>query len=221
MGYFFKTIFRLIRNIILIFLLLGICTTAIDYLRMRSGDVPVFNISHYQSKTHIQVYQGPFYVAQRKVKNSVDESLSDSTELQFLILNRFALEVPEQYSGDSFDFTLDTVETVQCDGVSTLYYQAEDFKVYTYCLDEISVREGESSQSLLSYLEKDVSIVDDIDSHLGYVGFYQDQTTLMFYSYDDSFTTHGLSMFRCNGLTQDVYIGPKSMVFQPDFCIVK
>jgi hypothetical protein len=217
-----KKFFKTIRNIILIVILIGALTAGIDYLRMMSGEVPMFNISSYNERKRIQTYQGLFYQASRKISVSTNESLVDSSNMKFLILNYYEIDVPRQFKDVKLSYTVETEVSNECSN-STLYYADKDIKVYTYCLDSIKLNTGTSNKNLITYLKKDNSIIDDIDQKLAYRGLLTDDTTLYFKSRsDDSFTTNGLAMYRCNKENiNDVYIGPIDMTFQSDFCTYK
>jgi hypothetical protein len=216
-----KKILSYIKKIILIIIIIGLATLGIDYLRMTSGEVPIFNISSYNSKTKIQTFTGLFYKAQRKVAVSTSESLVDSSKIKFSVFT-INLNVPKQYKEETFNYTIVTKETKNCTSPVTLYYADKDIKVYTYCLDSIKIKSDNKSKDLITYLEKDNTILDDIDSKLSYNGLNPDDTVLYFTSSNDSFTNYGLTMYRCSKENiNDVYIGPKDMTFQSDFCTYK
>ena len=82
MGIFLKAI----KNVLVIIIMLGFLSAGIDYVRMNSGDVPIFNISSYDQTSNIETFRGLFYIAQRKVKASVNEPLVDSSDMQYKIL---------------------------------------------------------------------------------------------------------------------------------------
>lgn len=85
-----------IRNFLIIFTLFGVLTAGLDYLRMNSGLAPIFNISKFDEKTRIQSYRGLFYQASRKVKVSTNESLVDSSNIEYTVLNQ-KINVPKQF----------------------------------------------------------------------------------------------------------------------------
>ncbi len=214
-------VLNFIKKLLLFVVLFGCFTAGIDYLRMKSGDVPLFNIRRYDSSSHIQTFRGLFYVAERKVKTSENESLVDSSDMKFKILV-FDVEVPRQFKEQVFEYTVSTQERESCFGPSELYFADKNIKVYTFCLEDIKLVSRDESNTLLHYLEKDDSIMEDLNSKLGYTGLYLDGTTMMFTSYEDAFTNHGLSVYQCNlPNINDVYIGPKDMLFHEDFCTYK
>lgn len=216
-----RVIVRFLRNIIILVIVVGLATAGIDYLRMTSGNVPIFNISQFNSTTRVQSYRGIFYLAERKVRVSESESLVESSHIKFQLFT-FVLDVPKQFKDVAIDFAVDVKESAVCDGTTKLYYADMNIKVYTYCLDDITVKENNKSKTLIQYLEKDKSILDDIDSKLGYGGFLADGTTLGFQSMDDGFANPSLKMYRCNKPNiDDVYIGTEKMAFQNDYCTYK
>ena len=212
---------KTIKNLLIIILILGFLTAGIDYLRMKSGETPIFNIKKYNEKTSVQTYRGLFYIAERTVTASPNESLVDSTNMKYKILI-FDVSVPRQFKDLAMEYTIETKETENCTENSKLYYADKEIKVYTYCLDKISIKEKNKSKELIEYLKKDNTFIDDIDSKLDYEGLYSDSTTLMFKSKEDNFTNNGLRMYRCNKPNiLDVYIGPENMTMQQDFCTFK
>lgn len=214
---FFKRIFKIIITILLI----GIITGGLDYLRMTSGDIPIFNVNSYDSQKRIQTYNGMLYKATRKVRASINEPLVDSNSMKFYILYKYSIKIPKQYKEIEMDYTIETKEIKDCKEQAKLYYADLEHKVYTYCLDTIKIKE-EKVTELSDFLKSDKTFIEDISAKLGYSGIYTDNTTLMFESLNDDYTNNGLSMYRCNkeNIT-DIYIGPKNMTFQNDFCTYK
>lgn len=216
MGIFLKAI----KNVLVIIIMLGFLSAGIDYVRMNSGDVPIFNISSYDQTSNIETFRGLFYIAQRKVKASVNEPLVDSSDMQYKILI-FDLKVPRKFNSTD-TFTLETKVIDNCHDRSVLYFANTKIKVYTYCLESINITDGGKTKDLLSYLEKDHKIIDDIDNKLDFTGIYKDKTTLMFQAKNDEFTNNGLTMYRCNKeYINDVYLAPNDTPFMSEFCTLK
>ena len=216
MGIFLKAI----KNVLVILIMLGFLSAGIDYVRMNSGDVPIFNISSYDQTSNIETFRGLFYIAQRKVKASVNEPLVDSSDMQYKILI-FDLKVPRKFNSTD-TFTLETKVIDNCHDRSVLYFANTKIKVYTYCLESINITDGGKTKDLLSYLEKDHKIIDDIDNKLDFTGIYKDKTTLMFQAKNDEFTNNGLTMYRCNKeYINDVYLAPNDTPFMSEFCTLK
>ena len=128
---------KLIRNLLIIVILFGICTAGIDYVRMTTGNVPLFNISSYKSKERIQSYRGLFYQGSRKYTVSPEEPLVDSSDITFTVLF-WDINVPRSYKEIQEEFTIETKESNEC-SVSKLVYADLNIKIYTYCLDEINI----------------------------------------------------------------------------------
>ena len=214
-------ILNFIKKILLFIVLFGAFTALIDYLRMNSGDVPIFNLKSYDEKTKIQTFRGLFYIGERKIKTSQSEPLVDSSEMEFKILV-FDLKVPRQFKEPVLEYTVSTREIPECMNSSQLYFGSKTIKVYTYCLENIKIVEDSKEKDLMSYLKKDNSFMEDFISKLAYTGIYKDSSTLMFESLNDSFTNQGLRVYQCHKTNiNDYYIGPKEMVFQKDFCTFK
>ena len=220
--------YRLIKRLLLLFVLLGALSTGIDYARITAGETPVFNIKQYDSKTHIQRFRGLFYVAERKVKTSVNEQLVDSSDIKFKVLT-FKIDVPRQFKEQSFVFSVETKNEETC-SASKLIYADRAIKIYTYCLEEINIVDNNTNKkdSLFNYLKNDYTIIDDIDSKLLFLGTKADNTQgsngsiLRFKSEEDNFTNNGLEMYRCNKLyVNDVYLAPKGTGIIEDFCKYK
>ena len=211
---------KAIKNVLIVIILLGFLTAGIDYVRMNSGEAPIFNISSYDQTSNIQTYRGLFYVAERKVKASIKEPLVDSRDMQYKILV-FDLNVPRKFNTKE-TFTVETKVTKNCHEQAKLYYADLKIKVYTYCLDSININDGSKTKDLSSYLKKDHKIIDDIDNNLDFTGIYKDKTTLMFQNKKDDFTNNGLTMYRCNEENiNDIYFAPQDTAFMSDFCTLK
>lgn len=199
-----KRIFKFIFIVILSILLIGMITGFIDYFRMTSGSLPIFNISSYDSAKKKQVFQGMFYKASRKVTGTDKEGLSDSTKLKFKFII-FDMSVSEQKKVENVEYNFIVKESGTCS--SDLYYADLKTKIYTYCLDNIMV----NNKELLSYLEKDKNIIDNIENSINYTGLYKDNTMM--------FKNTNIKIYHCSN--NDVYIGKNDLEFRDDFCTDK
>lgn len=209
-----------IRNFLFLLVIFGVSSAGIDYYRMNSGQAPIFNISKYDEGTKIQSYRGLFYQASRKVKVSTDESLVDSSDIEYTILNK-KLKVPNQYKEHSLDFTIDTKVNNGCTNGSVLYYADLDTKIYLYCIDEINITSSNKTKSLLEYLKKDSKFMGNFDNNLAYTGLSYDMSTEVFTDLYN-LSNNGLTMYKCHRTNvNDVYIAPKGTSFQSDFCTYK
>lgn len=214
---------RKIRNFLIFIIIVGILTAFIDYTRMMGGNSPIFNISTYNENKHYQFYRGLFYQASRKTKVNNLEPLEDSSNIKYYVLTK-QIDVPSQFKEDKFEFSLKTNETNNCSDSSKLYYADKDIKVYTYCIDSIDLLElgQKKDKSLLSYLEKNNGVIEDLIQNISFVGVYSDGSTEMYNTIDDSFSNNGISLYRCNNSgINDIYIGPYGTSMKEDFCTYK
>ena len=214
---------RKIRNFLIFIIIVGILTAYIDYTRMMGGNSPIFNISTYNENKHYQFYRGLFYQASRKTKVNNLEPLEDSSNIKYYVLT-VQVDVPSQFKEDKFEFSLKTTETSSCSGPSQLYYADKDIKVYTYCIDSIDALElGQKKEKpLLTYLEKDNGVIEDLIQNISFMGLYTDDSTEIYKTIDDSFSNNGISVFRCNrDNVKDIYIAPYGTTVKDDFCIYK
>lgn len=217
-----KEVFKTIYKFALFIVICGSLTAGLDYTRMSSGQNPIFSLKNYNPKTRIQYYYGLFYKGSRKIRASENEPLTESSKIKYKLVYKYNIKIPTQYKEVPVDYVVETEETKDCVEQSKLYYADENVKIYTYCLESFKVKNENKSEELIDYIKKDVSIIDEVDSKLGYTGLYLDRTTQMYLSRDDGSTNNGLAMFKCNnnGVT-DIYFGPREMSFQPDFCTLK
>ena len=81
-----KKIFKLLFRLILVIIFISIVTMGIDLVRVNNNKLPIFNTSIYNSKNSVQSFKGIIYTFQRKIKASINESLNDSSNLEFKVL---------------------------------------------------------------------------------------------------------------------------------------
>lgn len=212
------TIFKFINKIIIFILLFGFITAFVDYYRMINAEMPVFNKVQYNFKTKIQTYKGLFYKAERKILASPDESLMDSSNIKYKLF-LFPLNVSLKKKKAEEGFSVFGQGSLECEMSSKLYFADLNVKVYTYCLEDIFVKKKES-KTLLSYLEKDNSILDDINNKFGYMGIHQNM--MEFHSREKDSLDGGLVMYQCLGDgMNDIYFAPTGTLPQMDFCTYK
>ena len=193
----------------------------LDYIQINNGDLPVFVISRTVSDTRIETFRGFFHTVTRKIYASPSEPLTDSQEVNYSIFTmKFPIEYEEQIEHQSL--RVETAEIEECKEKAILLFANADIKVYTYCLNSIDVFQDDKKSELAQLLEKDTSILDDIDSKMNYMGMYKNNIALEFTTTDEDFANQGLKMYRCHKEdNNDVYIGSKNMTFQTDFCTNK
>lgn len=211
-----------ITKLFLLIIAIGLLTTGIDYLRITSGDIPIFNYSSYNEDNRIQTYYGLLYKAQRKITISEEEPLINSNNIKFMLIYYKTLDVPKKYKNVEMEYTIKTTPIINCNEQSKLYYANKEIKIYTYCLQDIKIKKKKNTKELISYLEKNSDIIKDIEAKLAYSGTYKDNKTLIFRPYNDNFTNEDITMYICNNENiNDIYITPKGDLFQTDFCTAK
>lgn len=216
-------VIKVIRNFLIIVVILGLITAIVDYNRMTKGKTPLFSMQSYSEKTRIEKYRGIFYIAERKVIRDKKESLSSSSEIKYRFLT-YDLDIPKVNIAKKNNYIILTKEQEKCDSKSKLLYADLDRKYYTYCLDEIKIKELNSeSKSLLDYVKKDDTIIKEFEQIMDYRGLYKDGTTQMFKTDKGILSNNGLAMYICNKKNiNDVYIVPRDIKMQEnDFCIYK
>lgn len=213
-----KKVFRFIIRIIILVILLGAITAYLDYTRMSSGDLPIFNINDYNNTTKIQTFKGLFYTAKRKVRVNINESLIDSNSISFKIFS-YKLAIPKQFKEETYDYQLEAQETDNCQEPAKVYYVSENIKIYTYCLDYIKVKDNKTTDLDIS-LTNNEKLLDDILSKLNYLGLNPNSNVSLFQS-DDNFSSN-LKVYQChNEEINDIYIGSSNMEYQLDYCTLK
>lgn len=127
-------------------------------------------------------------------------------------------------STKDYAYDLEIVETKKCNKEATLYYSLEDGRnIYTYCLDEIKVKnyDDEESEDLKDLLSEDETFIDTIITNLNYVISATNNGNEM---YKDGgsriYTNKELALLNCHTLdgNKDIYIGPKGMQKENNFC---
>ena len=199
-----KKIFKSLFIIILSIFLIGMITGFIDYYRMTNYELPIFNISSYDSEKKIQKFQGMIYSASRKVRASYSENLSDSKKIEFKLLV-FDLYIPVFSKNEENDYKFIIKNDDECN--IDLYYADLDKKVYTYCLKNIML----NNKEFLTYLEKDKNIIDNIENSISYTGLYNNSIMM--------FKNDNIKIYHCSN--NIIYIGDSNLDFKDDFCIDK
>lgn len=216
-------VIKLIRNLLIIVVILGVLTAYIDYTRMTKGYTPLFNKEFYNEKTKIETYRGIFYIAERTIKLDKKESLSSSSNIKYKFL-KYELDIKKVNNKKESDILVFTKEQNECDKNSKLIYADLNRKYYTYCLESIKIKENNNkSKDLLEYIKKDDEIIKILESNMEYRGLYKDGTTQMFKTEIDNISNNGLAMYICNTKNiNDVYIVPRNTeMMSNDFCKYK
>ncbi len=115
---------------------------------------------------------------------------------------------------------LRTIENSNCNYKPDLYYSANDYNIYSYCLDSIIVVD-DYMQELKEYIIDNPNVLEKLYKNLTYVTFL-DGGTKEYKDYKPlTISNNGITIIKCNGRddkTKDVYIGPDSMYYKENFC---
>ncbi len=212
-----SVIFKLLFFIVV----LGIITGIIDYVRLNSNKLPLFAIKSYDSKKNKQTFRGIFYKAQRVVYASVNEDIVDSTDVSYIFLI-FKLDINIPKEENNTNFTIITDEVINCNEKAKLYYSGQR-NIYTYCLNSIKISKDNKGTELKDYIVNDKDIINKIVNNLYFSRTFYNQNIEMFEDISVyNFTNNGISLIKCkDDDASDIYIGPKNMTFQDDFCTEK
>jgi len=211
----FKTIFRIAFLIVFtLFLFAGV-----DYYRMTKGKLPVFQVSQYNSQTRKQNFIGTFYHASRIVRANPQEPLEESSKVKYFLFSiPIDLEVEKSVLKESYIIT--TQKKENCPKDSTLIYADKDIKVYTYCIENITIESNGKKTDLLSYIQDNPSNLEELKGQLAYMGIVSNTKTYQFDTRSDP--EYDIRLFECNDLyVPDITIGPKDMNYQENFCSFK
>ena len=121
----------------------------------------------------------------------------------------------------SYAYEIETIETKNCDNRAKLYYNDNDRKIYTYCLDEINIKTEGKSYKLSEYLSNHNKLIDEIIGSMTLISGLNDGGTNIYRDGGSlGFTNNGLTIIKCKTLdgNRDIYIGPESLEFKENFC---
>ncbi len=95
-----------------------------------------------------------------------------------------------------------------------IYYQGENFNIYTYCLDSIKVSNEEDLVELKDFFSKDIVLDNFLDDMEKSDEQKSDNSTL----YIDN--KNEISVLKCNSTygNETIYIGPLDMKYDETFC---
>ena len=166
-----------------------ILMAGIDLIQVHNGDYPVFIITRSMNEKRIETFQGFFHTITRKVYASTSEPLTHSSNIKYSI---FTLKFPIKYKNKNrkITFKVEPQELDTCTNKSELYYADLDIKVYTYCLEDIIIYQDGKKTKLDSLLEKDNSILEDIDVRMDYKGMNKEIQALEYVSNSEEFSNN-------------------------------
>lgn len=95
-----------------------------------------------------------------------------------------------------------------------LYYEGEDFNIYTYCLNSIKLAGDSDRVELKDFFQTDFTL-DNLYDRLEKQEVYKDGGSTMYRA-----KKADISVLRCNTLegNKDVYIGRGNMQYEENFC---
>lgn len=113
-----------------------------------------------------------------------------------------------------------TIESLNCDYKPELYYETEDYNIYTYCLDSIQIVDYYTKE-LSNYIYTNPNVFENLFKNLTFFTYWDGGTK----EYKDyrtpNISNNGITIIKCNGrdeYTNDIYIGPASMYYKENFC---
>ncbi len=206
-GFFFK--------ILILIVIVGIATCFIDYTRVLNNEEPLFAIKSYDKKTKTQTYRGLFYIVDRKITISKDESMKDSKNIIFKVL-LFRLNLEARKVNEVAKLNVSYTSNKDCN-VSNLIYATEDIKIYSYCLDDLTIKENNKKIEFSNYFK-----TNKIIELLPFYGMDDDKTTEIYID-DKSYSKDGFKVYKCNNNedNKSLYFTDLDTRKQPDFCIFK
>ena len=120
-------------------------------------------------------------------------------------------------SSDNYDSIIDT--SIDCNHKPKLYYQYDNQKIYTYCLNNVELIIDNKPIELKEYLKNNT--IDSLIKKLEIVSSTFDGGTN---TYNDGgtkrITNNGITLIKCNTIegNKDIYIGNKDMRYKSNFC---
>ena len=203
-----------LKELILLFLLLGFGSALIDYARINAGSKPLFSTKSFDSYNKIESYQGLFYTASRKITSNIEEDFIRSSKINYQL---FTLDIPivHSFKPVDMDYQLIAQESDNCN--SKLYYKDSNRKIYLSCIDSIELKDNANNQTedFLDSLKKDPSLIEDV---LSKCNFIKANNNLVVYQSDDSILLPKIRIYECPN--KDIYFSLNGE-YQDDFCTNK
>ena len=100
-----------------------------------------------------------------------------------------------------------------CNNKAQLLVEQKDRKIYTYCLNNATIKINDKEEKLQNFIETDEKAIDKIINTLKLEGTYSDGGTKLYKG-------KNLTLVKCNTLdgNRDIYIGDQNMEFKQNFC---
>ena len=101
----------------------------------------------------------------------------------------------------------------ECNHKAQLLVEQKDRKIYTYCLNDVTIKINDKEENLKNFIETDDKAIDKIIDTLEFEDVFLDGGTKIYRG-------DNLTLVKCNTLdgNRDVYIGNQNMKFKENFC---
>lgn len=210
-----RRLFETIKELILLFLLLGFGSAFIDFARISTGNNPLFCVKNFSQDTKIETFQGLFYTGSRKVTNSSDEKFLDSSQISFNFLT-LPISVPKQFSNTVYEYHITPHFSDSCS--NKLYYADLNTKVYLYCIDSLDYLEKTKDEAIpfSSALKDNSQLIEDFIVKNNFVS--TNNNVLEFKSFEEIISPD-VVIYRCQSKNNNsIIIAPSGYDYQEDFC---
>lgn len=109
------------------------------------------------------------------------------------------------------DISLNVID--DCDYKPILLVEQNDRKIYTYCLDDITIKLNDKEENLEKFIKNDIDAIDKIVGTLKLEGSFSDGGTKVY-------NGENITLVKCHTLdgNRDIYIGDQNMKFKENFC---
>ena len=195
------------KNIFIVIFILLVCNlflVFVDYSRVKHGYDPIFSIKVDTDDENEFSYLGFLY----RFKYTTNRSDDVRVRFTYFIIS---FDVVQDVDND---IRLEGKKTTFCNKKRKLYYSTRGQDFYTYCLDEVYVRENGNRDRLDDYLYINGNI-DDLITSFDIESEYWDGGSILYKNKD-----MGMAILMCHTVDKnnDVYIGPYDMKYEETFC---
>ena len=101
----------------------------------------------------------------------------------------------------------------ECNNKAELLVEQKDRKIYTYCLNDATIKINDKEENLKNFIESDDNAIEEIIDTLKLKDSFSDGGTKLYKG-------ENLTLVKCNTLdgNRDIYIGDQNMEFKQNFC---
>ena len=205
---------KALRNIVIIVILFGVISAAIDYYLLKNYKKPIFCIVTYNEAKHTESYRGMFYQAKRITSNSNKEQIKESKFITYyLFLYPINIKINQDRSNKELSIIYKQAE--ECKNEPILYYKDKNNYIYTQCINEINIKQGSKEQVLKDYLKKES--IDSIYNQLFFTGYKT--TNYEIYTTDYSKKDLNLKIIKCTNTKENIlYIVQNKFIELFEYC---